>query len=142
VRPPGAARSKDGGPEDPHMKEAVSYWLVAIGGLLGSVAALTIRPPASVREAASRGLAGIILAFALTGWTCELMVVHADDYHRVLAVGLGHGFVGWHLLSVLMLVLDGLVERAKVRGVGLLADLLAILRGKPTPKQEDDPRGN
>jgi hypothetical protein len=107
------------------------------GGALGAIAALAIRQPATVREAAWRAFAGVSLAFAFTGLVCEWVGLPPDNYHRVLAVGFGLGFGGWVLLSIAMTALDAAQEYCRKNGLlggfDYILKMVTFIRGGGQP---------
>lgn len=121
--------------DDPTRNSLIS---VTGGGLLGAIAAVAVKKPETVREGMWRTVAGAILAFSCTGVVCEISGIEPHNYQRVVGVALAIGFAGWHLLTIAMMALDSLKERASERGFGIISDLINIIRGKPNDRNSDN----
>jgi len=111
--------------------EAAGTSLIAVtvggaGGVLGTLAAVAVKPPATRREAWVRVVVGAVNAFAFTGLVCQACGVHPAKYELTLGVGFALGFAGWAVLGTISAMLLNVRQMAEARGVDSLRSLAGI----------------
>jgi len=99
------------------------------GGMLGTLAAVAVKPPASRREAWVRVVVGLANAFAFTGLVCKTCGVEAAKYELTLGVGFALGFGGWAILGTVSALLSSVRSIADARGIDSVKTL-AVLAGE------------
>lgn len=87
------------------------------GGMLGTLAAVAVKPPASRREAWVRVVVGLSNAFAFTGLVCQTCGVQPAKYELTLGVGFGLGFIGWAILGTVSALLVSIRTTAESKGI-------------------------
>lgn len=103
---------------------------VVVSGFLGTISAVAIRRPATLAETICRTIAGITVAITLTGFACELIDITPNQYYKVSAVAVSLGFAGWHVLNIIMVLMDTALEKAKVNKFGFIVELWYVWKGR------------
>jgi hypothetical protein len=93
------------------------------GGVLGTLAAVAVKPPVSRREAWVRVVVGASNAFVFTGLICQTCGIHPAKYELTLGVGFSLGFIGWAVLGTVSALLASIRQQAESRGVDSLRSL-------------------
>jgi hypothetical protein len=96
------------------------------GGVLGTLAAVAVKPPTSRKEAWVRVVVGAVNAFAFTGLICQTCGIHPAKYELTLGVGFSLGFAGWAILGTISALLGSVRQQAESRGVDSLKNLAGI----------------
>jgi hypothetical protein len=96
------------------------------GGMLGTLAAVAVKPPKSRREAWVRVVVGLASAFAFTGIVCQTCGVHPAKYELTLGVGFSIGFGGWAILGTISALLASVRTMAEARGIDSVKTLAGI----------------
>ena len=106
------------------------------GGMLGTLAAVAVKPPAGRREAWVRVVVGLANAFAFTGLVCKTCGLEASKYELTLGVGFSLGFGGWAILGVVSALLASVRTMAEAQGIssvktlaGLAGEMMRALGG-------------
>lgn len=111
--------------------EAAGTSLMAVtvggaGGVLGTLTAVAVKPPATRREAWVRVVVGAVNAFSFTGLACQAVGVQPMRYELTLGVGFTLGFAGWAVLGIASAMLVSVRQMAEARGVDSLRSLAGL----------------
>ena len=96
------------------------------GGMLGTLAAVAVKPPAGRREAWVRVVVGLANAFAFTGLVCQTCGLHPAKYELTLGVGFALGFGGWAILGAISALLASVRAMAEAQGISSVKTLAGI----------------
>ena len=114
---------------DENSRSLATLISISGGGVLGSLAAISIKKPQSKLDGAIRTFLGFALSITCTGWVCGAIGIGDGEYSKITAVGLAVGFASFHIFSIFMMLLDSLMEKVDKKRLGFVGEIVKAIRG-------------
>lgn len=118
--------------ENPTTHQIATLISTAGGGILGALAAISVKKPATRIDGILRTFLGFALSATCTEWVCSSLGINPGEFSKIAAVGLAIGFLAWHLFSIVMMLLDSLLEKVDRKRLGFVGELIRAIRGGDT----------